>query len=274
MDSLRVDMSREDVIKFKEMNSVGQELKKERELRGVSLKEIADTTKINIRYLRALEEDNFDMIPGNFFIKSIIKAYAGYIGLDEDVVLDHFHHTIQTKKEEIEEQPREKIPPTEVPRKFKLFLRIAGYSIIFITAFIIIYFLVKEKNSVSISEYTSTTELLSQSKFSDLILNSINPSDGMILEMTFHQVTWVEIFTDGKLYFSGLKYQGDQLFSTAEKEFLIHLGNAGGFTYSINGVPGEPLGKPWQVIRNLRITSENYEQYYIKGSESRSTNII
>jgi cytoskeletal protein RodZ len=255
------------------MNSVGQELKKERELRGVSLKEIADTTKINMRYLRALEEDNFDMLPGNFFIKSIIKAYAGYIGLDEDVILDHFHHTIQTKKEEIEEQPREETAPTEVPRKFKLFLRIAGYSIILITAFFIIFFLVKGKNSVSISESTSTTELLFQSKFSDLILNSINPSDGMILEMTFHQETWIEIFTDGKLYYSGLKHPGEQLFSTAENEFLIHLGNAGGFTYSINGVPGEPLGKPWQVIKNLRITTKNYKQYFIKGNETRPTNI-
>ena len=256
------------------MNSVGHELKKERELRGISLKEIADTTKINIRYLRALEEDNFDMLPGNFFIKSIIKAYAGYVGLDEEVILDHFHHTIQTKKEEIKEQPREEMPPTEVPRKFKLFLRTAGYSIIFITALVIIFFLVKSKKSVSINEYTATTALLSPEDTPSLILESINPSDGMLLEMTFHQETWIEIFTDGKLYFTGLKQPGEQLFSTAENEFLIHIGNAGGFTYSINGIPGEPLGKPGQVIKNLRITSKNHEQYFSKEKETRSTIIL
>ncbi len=256
------------------MNSVGQELKKERELRGISLKEIADTTKINIRYLRALEEDNFDMLPGNFFIKSIIKAYSGYIGLEEEVILDHFHHTIQTKKEETKEQPKEQIPPTEVPRKFKLFLRIAGYSIIFIIALVIIFFLLKGKKSFSINEYTATTALLSPENTSSLILKSIIPTDGMILEMTFHQETWIEIFADGKFSFTGLKQPGEQLFSTAKNEFLIHIGNAGGFTYSINGIPGEPLGKPGQVIKNLRVTSKNYEQYFSKEKETHSTKIL
>jgi len=246
------------------MNSVGEELKKERELRGISLKEIADTTKINIRYLRALEEDKFDMLPGKFFIKSIIKTYADYIGLEQETILDHFHHTIQTKKQEKSEPVERKVTPTEVPRKFKTLIRIASYSIIFIVAFIIIFFLLKGKHPVSVNEYTLTTDLMTSKKPIHSLLNTLIPQHRMLLQINFHQLTWIEIFSDGKLSFSGLKHTGERMTSTAKDEFIIHVGNAGGFTYSINGVPGKPLGKPGQVVKHLQITTKNYKQYWIK----------
>lgn len=256
-----VDILGEIVLKFGKMNSFGQELKKERELRGISLKEIADTTKINIRYLRALEEDKFDMLPGKFFIKSIIKSYAGYIGLEEETILDHFHHTLRLKTKKKEEQAEEEELPTEVPRKFKLFFRIAGYFIIIITALVIVIFLIRSRNSVSVDEHTLTTELISSEKLPSTLINMLNPYKRMVLEMRFHQKTWIKILSDGKLYFTGLKYPGERLSVTADDAFLIHIGNAGGFTYRINGVSGKPFGKSGQVIKNLRLTFRNYEQY-------------
>ena len=69
------------------MATLGQELKKERESRSISLDEMAASTKIVARYLQALEEDRFDIMPGGFFIKGIIRTYAGYVGLDADAVL-------------------------------------------------------------------------------------------------------------------------------------------------------------------------------------------
>jgi len=252
------------------MNSVGQELKKERELRGISLKEIADTTKINIRYLRALEEDKFDMLPGKFFIKSIIKSYAGYIGLEEETILDHFHHTLQQKKEEKEEPPEEKSLPTEVPRKFKLFFRAAGYAVIFIIAAVIVIFLVRSRNPVSVDEVTLTTGLPSPAELPSPVSNNLISNKKMFLEMMFQQKTWIEIFSDGELYFTGLKFPGDQISTGADKTFVIHVGNAGGFTYRINGTSGVTLGQSGQVIRNLRITYNNYEQFLEEKQEPAS----
>ncbi|NOR13733.1 MAG: helix-turn-helix domain-containing protein, partial [Candidatus Aminicenantes bacterium] len=66
------------------MLPIGQDLKRERELRGISLKEIAESTKINIRFLRALEDDQFDALPGKFFTRGIIRGYAKYLGLEEE----------------------------------------------------------------------------------------------------------------------------------------------------------------------------------------------
>ena len=49
------------------MGSFGENLRRERDLRGVSLREIADATKISSRFLQALEEDRLDVLPGGLF---------------------------------------------------------------------------------------------------------------------------------------------------------------------------------------------------------------
>lgn len=53
-------------------------------MRGVSLDEIAESTKIGTRLLRALEEEQFDLLPGGIFNKGFVRAYAKYLGMDED----------------------------------------------------------------------------------------------------------------------------------------------------------------------------------------------
>lgn len=72
---------------FKSGDSVsafGERLRREREMRGVSLEEIAGTTKISTRLLRALEEERFDLLPGGIFNKGFVRAYARYLCINED----------------------------------------------------------------------------------------------------------------------------------------------------------------------------------------------
>lgn len=53
-------------------------------MRGVSLDEIAETTKIGTRLLKALEDEQFDLLPGGIFNKGFVRAYAKYLGMDEE----------------------------------------------------------------------------------------------------------------------------------------------------------------------------------------------
>ena len=62
----------------------GERLRREREMRGISLDDIAAATKIGTRLLRALEEEHFDSLPGGIFNKGYIRAYAKYVGIDEE----------------------------------------------------------------------------------------------------------------------------------------------------------------------------------------------
>ena len=66
------------------MGSFGEKLKREREMRGVSLDDIAEATKIGTRLLRALEDEQFELLPGGIFNKGFVRAYARYLGLNEE----------------------------------------------------------------------------------------------------------------------------------------------------------------------------------------------
>ena len=72
------------------MASFGERIKREREMRGVSLEEIAESTKIGKRNLLALETEEFDKLPGGIFNKGFVRAYAKYLGLDEDQAVTDF----------------------------------------------------------------------------------------------------------------------------------------------------------------------------------------
>jgi cytoskeleton protein RodZ len=66
------------------MVAFGEGLRRAREMRNISLDEIAATTKIGTRLLRALEEEQFDLLPGGIFNKGYVRAYAKYVGIDEE----------------------------------------------------------------------------------------------------------------------------------------------------------------------------------------------
>lgn len=72
------------------MASFGARLKKEREQKGVTLDDVAQSTKIGTRMLRALEQEQLDQLPGGIFNKGFIRAYARFLGIDEEEVIAEY----------------------------------------------------------------------------------------------------------------------------------------------------------------------------------------
>jgi hypothetical protein len=72
------------------VGSFGEKLRKQRELRGISLDAISTTTKISTRMLRAIEDEHFDQLPGGVFNKGFVRAYARQVGLDEEEVVNDY----------------------------------------------------------------------------------------------------------------------------------------------------------------------------------------
>lgn len=69
------------------MGAFGEQLRQAREAKHITLQEIAATTKISCRALQALEDEHFSQLPGGIFNKGFVRAYARYVGLDEDKML-------------------------------------------------------------------------------------------------------------------------------------------------------------------------------------------
>jgi cytoskeletal protein RodZ len=66
------------------MPTLGEALRQKREERGITLSEISESTKIGTRFLKAIETDNFSVLPGGIFTRSFIRTYAKQVGLDEE----------------------------------------------------------------------------------------------------------------------------------------------------------------------------------------------
>jgi cytoskeleton protein RodZ len=83
------------------MPTFGENLRREREMRGIPLEEISSATKISIRFLQALENDDFASIPGGIFVRGFIRAYAGYLGLDQEQVMAEYQSVAQSEDYEL-----------------------------------------------------------------------------------------------------------------------------------------------------------------------------
>ena len=70
--------------------SFGDEIRRERELREISLREVAQATKINLRYLEAMERNDFSYLPGGLFNRSFVRAYCQHIGVDPEAMVNAY----------------------------------------------------------------------------------------------------------------------------------------------------------------------------------------
>jgi cytoskeleton protein RodZ len=73
----------------------GEHLKREREMRGVSLEEVSAATRIGTRFLEALENEQWDQLPGGVFNRGFIRAIARFLGLDEEGLVSEY--ALETK---------------------------------------------------------------------------------------------------------------------------------------------------------------------------------
>ena len=70
--------------------TIGEQLRTAREERGIPLREISDQTRIQVRYLEAIETNDYKRLPGGIFNRSFVKAYAKYVGYDEKEAVEAY----------------------------------------------------------------------------------------------------------------------------------------------------------------------------------------
>lgn len=90
------------------MTDLGQLLRKARTEKKISLEQLEETTKIRKRYLEAIEEGNYKVLPGNFYVRAFIKSYAEAVGMDPNEVLRMYQNVIPTPEPEHIEPIRSK----------------------------------------------------------------------------------------------------------------------------------------------------------------------
>jgi transcriptional regulator with XRE-family HTH domain len=257
------------------MASLGQDLKRERELRGISLKEIADTTRISLRFLQALEENHLDRIPGEFFIRAILRSYAKSIGLDENQVLNKYQEIVifqeQLQYKEAKKRPRTPHPTRLITRRRMLTISLSVIGGLLALILFYIYAIAPNRNPAPSAKTalqpTSQPAAVQPAPPPEPAVAEIK---GLQLEISFLQETWIHAYADGQSIWEGIKGKGGMLTLKAENEVLLNVGNAGGPAITINGKKAKPLGPPGAVRTDIRITLKNYHEYLAPETEDES----
>ena len=74
---------------------IGEKLRLAREARGIALRDISEQTRISMRYLEAIEMDNYRRLPGGIFNRSFIRAYAKFVGYNEDEAIEEYSRMVR-----------------------------------------------------------------------------------------------------------------------------------------------------------------------------------
>lgn len=93
------------------MSELGTRLREARVEKGYTLNTLQQMTKIQKKYLQAIEEGQYDEVPGKFYVRAFIKQYADMVGLSGDELLEEFQEELEANSDEVDET----VAPSETP---------------------------------------------------------------------------------------------------------------------------------------------------------------
>src|SRR5918998_5145221 len=99
------------------MFQIGTSLREARIRRGLDLAEAEAATKIRPRYLQALEEEQFDLLPSPTYVKGFMRTYAEFLGLDGQLYVDEYNSRYVQGDDELSARIRRGTQPSHVQRR-------------------------------------------------------------------------------------------------------------------------------------------------------------
>jgi len=254
------------------MGSFGERLQREREMRGITLEEIADSTKIGTRSLRALEEEDFDRLPGGIFNKGFVRAYARYLGIDEEQAVTDFLAAAGES-----EQPLPNPNPTEKVAVYRssnrgwaaalalLVLAAGGYAAWRLNLGPFATHAAQQSPPPPAQPPTATPPQTGPSDAaatgsaaeasaspaptdqSATTASGATAGEGFLLLVRAKQDSWLTITADDRVIMEGTLPAAESREVRATKSVVLKLGNAAGVEVSYNNTVMPPLGRAGEV---------------------------
>lgn len=262
------------------MNKFSEELRRHREEKNVTLADIAQQTRISIRYLQAIDQGAFDVLPQTY-IRAFIKAYAEAIGMNASETLKQYDiHTTPEFREEtaaVRQEDRSHTPSEQTDaelikeKKNRSTIILTGLAVvaILIAAFIYNYMTdvvptrsVKEtsfQEVVKEHEKTAAPAAIDSADTVRSIAAAAVPHlpDSLVMRIVASDSVWLTIIRDSLPQRSGYMVKGRYRTYTAKKEFLVSVSDGGAVRITLNGKELAPLSARGKRVRNVRITAED-----------------
>jgi len=256
------------------MDSFGETLRREREMRSVTLEEMSEATKISLHTLEALEAEELSKLPGGIFNRSFVRTYARYLGLDEDKVLAEY----QAVCPQGEDVDLTQFNPVKVPaakqtsrgRLVVLTLALALAAVGYVVTITSRQRLAKpvhpgpaptsatrpeskalvETSASTAAEGTATTSPTARTASGG---DTSVQGAGLVLQVAATEPSWVSVEADGKPAFQRILNPHDIQTVKATTSFDFVTGNAQGVILTLNGETLKPLGQHGE-FKKLHLT--------------------
>ncbi|MCY1117499.1 helix-turn-helix domain-containing protein [Bacillus safensis] len=151
------------------MTELGKRLVEAREEKGMSLEDLQTVTKIQKRYLLAIEQGNYDIIPGKFYVRAFIKQYAEAVGLNPEQLFEEFRKDVpSTYNDEVSDKLSNIKPQRELPKPASKVLELLPTILIIggiLVVIAIIYVIVQAVNHDSGQKNNQAAPQQSESKY-------------------------------------------------------------------------------------------------------------
>jgi hypothetical protein len=250
--------------------SFGEELRRERVVREISLEEISSATKISMRLLKALEDSDLPRLPPQTFTRGFIRAYSVHLGIDPEEKVNAYLADLAGLSSDA--------PSARRPRPRSRFWRgrraTAGPIVGGVTGLLLLLGLIANpgrrpqpsreraatravpaalKNVTVSHEPTPAIrgEEAPATSLASPAAASTAAGSGVSLLLEFDADSWTRLEADGQTVLSGLVRGGESRRFEARDGFRLTLGNAGGVRVTVDGLSLDRLGAAGQVVRDL-----------------------
>src|SRR4051812_1191100 len=277
----------------------GGRLRDARERRGISLRQIANATKISVAVLEALERDDISKLPGGIFGRAFVRSYAVEVGLDPETTIQEFiayfpndsvtagHPTSDTGEDGIALESDRRTAAT--------FLWLLGVSVPLVAG--VLYFATLGRPSASTPstrQAASPVEAASPpaalppaavaapapspppravepgavdtaapastaAVVEATAAASTGTADVLTVTLMVKRPCWVSATVDGQKSIDRLLQAGEQRPVTVRRELVLTVGDASAIALQFNGADARPLGKAGEVV-TARFTLANYRE--------------
>ena len=256
------------------MTNFGASFKRARESKGISIDQIAAETRISTRFLRAIENEDFQLLPGGIFNRGFIRAYAEKVGLDPNQAVADYEQLGEIRE-------TSETPATAIASRASSNYRLYPLAIGGLVLLIIIFYVVTRESSnpaqtanpppptpppaasppAAPATTPSSPPAVPESTRLRPEPEPAAPAEALRIDMEIKETTWIRVDTDGRTVNPGEILQpGTTRHFSAKNSIGLIIGNAGGLVLRINDMPTKDLGKSGQV-RQLNITPNNLKDF-------------
>jgi cytoskeleton protein RodZ len=264
------------------MTNFGASFKKARESKGISLVQIAAETRISTRFLSAIENEEFNLLPGGIFNRGFVRTFAERVGIDPDQAIADYERLAEVHQAP-EALTAAATPP--VKRDHRLYPIAVGALILVIA----IFYVVNRESGQTVpapsvppapptvaaqpappppqpAVPTAALETTAaapepQTQRPAPVAAAAPATQALTIEIDATEQTWIKVVADGNTVNPGEVLEpGMTRKFTAQNQINVNIGNAAGVGLKVNDKAAKPLGKSGQV-RELIITPNNIKSF-------------